>query len=365
MVALETAVEMKKTGRHCLTLCIEDSPLHQYLLKFHLDFKTVPPSAWPLAKWNLVRANLDHLRIKTVLLQRLGDLHSVFWASLFKDIRVVGISHIFVTRKKDDFWHRLIYQKINLLISLTHIQTENIIEHLPISPSKITVIPNWVEPKQFSANNFNSDFKQQIGAQAHLPILGVASRLDFQKGQDTAILAIAHLKKMGHLFQLAIIGTDTLNEKKISPRLRKMAADLGVEDLIFFLGHREDMPQVIASLDLVLVPSHCETFGRVILEAMASQVPVLATAAGGVPDIIKNSVSGYLVPPKNDLLLAERILEIFRNPEHKSRVIENAFNEVHSHFSKKIVWPQLLAAIDGLQSPQAEADSQFQKASAS
>src|SRR5207244_4255122 len=79
--------------------------------------------------------------------------------------------------------------------------------------------------------------------------------------------------------------------------LRQLAAELGVSESVSFLGGREDVPEIVRSLDVLLVPSWEEPFGRTILEGMAMEVPVIATNVGGPPEIVADGKDGLLLPP--------------------------------------------------------------------
>ena len=79
--------------------------------------------------------------------------------------------------------------------------------------------------------------------------------------------------------------------------LRHTVADLGLDDAVHFLGERDDIFRVLAGIDVLLVPSTEEPFGRTVIEAMAMGVPVIATDAGGPAEIIRDGVDGLVLPP--------------------------------------------------------------------
>jgi glycosyltransferase involved in cell wall biosynthesis len=89
------------------------------------------------------------------------------------------------------------------------------------------------------------------------------------------------------------------------------------------IGHRSDIDTIIASLDILLMPSPNETFGRVLIEAMASGVAIVASAGGGVPNIINNAENGLLVPPLNAEGMAKAIASYHKDPEMRRRLAHN------------------------------------------
>jgi glycosyltransferase involved in cell wall biosynthesis len=134
------------------------------------------------------------------------------------------------------------------------------------------------------------------------PVLGVLAQITPWKGQDTAIEVLARLRDRhpGAVLLLAgeakfVARETTFDNRAYERRLREQAAGLDVR----FLGEREDVPELLAALDLLLVPSWSEPFGRAIVEAMAMGTPVLATDQGGPPEIVEDGVTGRLLPPRD------------------------------------------------------------------
>ncbi|HEX8689131.1 MAG TPA: glycosyltransferase, partial [Solirubrobacterales bacterium] len=95
----------------------------------------------------------------------------------------------------------------------------------------------------------------------------------------------------------------------------RLAAELGVEDGVRFLGERGDVPRVLAAADLLLLPSWREAFGRIAIEAMAMAVPVAATDVGGPAEIVRPGVDGLLLPPRQPELWAQRLGPLIESSE--------------------------------------------------
>lgn len=105
--------------------------------------------------------------------------------------------------------------------------------------------------------------------------------------------------------------------------LESIVKELGIENRVYFCGFRDDPINIFQSLDLYVLPSLNEGIPLAMLEAMSSEVPVVATSVGGIPEVIKDKVNGLLVPPENPRALAEGILESLGNPgETAKRVVE-------------------------------------------
>lgn len=129
------------------------------------------------------------------------------------------------------------------------------------------------------------------------------------KGHSILFYAFEQLVRDFPFLKLLIVGTGP--EKK---RLEEQARELGIAGNVIFAGFRKDIPEVLTAVDIVVQPSLSEGFGLSIIEAMAMEKPVVASAVGGVPEIIKNRVNGLLVPPGDPIALSEAITSVLELP---------------------------------------------------
>jgi len=119
-----------------------------------------------------------------------------------------------------------------------------------------------------------------------------------------------------------------------------VARQLGVTDKIRHLGNQEDIESIIPCADLVFQPSEHESFGLVPLEAMACQVPVIATASGGICEVVEHGVTGYLCEVGDTDAMANYAIEILTNPERAQEMGKQGRQRATALFSKEIIIPQ-------------------------
>jgi glycosyltransferase involved in cell wall biosynthesis len=170
-------------------------------------------------------------------------------------------------------------------------------------------------------------------------LLGLVAQISPWKGQETAIEALRLLVRDGVDAQLLLIGSAKFvsratrydNEGYVA-ELRARVARSGLEDRVSWLGEREDVPALMRALDMLLLPSREEPFGRTLIEAMALGVPVLATNVGGPSEIIENGREGYLLSPSEPDAWAQAIRTVAESPELRGalglagrRRVEQAF----------------------------------------
>lgn len=341
MVAFENAIALSKNGFECTTLCLEGSPLEQHLKAQNLSTFSIQKKPFDFLK---VRSFIKSHNIQYFLVQLLKDLKLLSVASIgVADIKMIAIAHMFIGVNKKDFIHSWVYGKLQTLICLTQNHKENLLEFLPLKESQIEVLPNFVDCEKFNPRNRSEEIRTSLGAVPGVPLMGIASRLDPQKGQGVALEAMKILKQKNVPLRLVIVGENTKNETNYLEVLKTKTSEWGLEDRVHFTGYRADMDKLVASLDVLIMPSDRETFGRVLIEAMASRIPVIATNAGGVPNIIDDGINGLLVEPKNPQDLAGAMEKLATQPELRKTLAEGGYKKVQSTYSKDVVEKKFLS----------------------
>jgi len=165
--------------------------------------------------------------------------------------------------------------------------------------------------------------------QTGLPVLGVFSRITRWKGQDVVLRALVRLPSL-----IAVFAGEE-EDRAFGNELRLLATSLGVADRMRFLGFRKDVPQLMRAVDCIVhISIDPEPFGRVVVEGMLAGRPVIATRAGGVPEIIEDGVSGILIAPGSPDELAEALLRIFSDPGAAARMAANGQARALALFSE-------------------------------
>ncbi|MFA5027178.1 MAG: GT4 family glycosyltransferase PelF [Candidatus Methylomirabilota bacterium] len=147
------------------------------------------------------------------------------------------------------------------------------------------------------------------------PVVGTVARLVPVKGIEHLIEAAPAILRGAPSASLLIVGDGELRAP-----LAARARELGLADRIHFTGFRQDVPALIAGMDVFVLPSLNEGMGRVLVMAMALGKPIVATRVGGVPELLNGGEAGMLVPPANPAALAEAVLALIRNPDQAERI---------------------------------------------
>jgi glycosyltransferase involved in cell wall biosynthesis len=171
------------------------------------------------------------------------------------------------------------------------------------------------------------EVRSQLGFEANAPLILFAGRLAEQKKVDDLLKALDLLQYVQPNARTVIAGDGPLRE-----RLLATAHDYHLDDHVRFLGHREDVPRLMAAADLIVLPSSYEGMPNVVLEAMQFRKPVVATAAPGTTEVVVDGQTGLLVPIGNPPLLARAIRDVIRDPALARRLGEAGRDRVDTCF---------------------------------
>ncbi|HEX9532346.1 MAG TPA: glycosyltransferase [bacterium] len=160
------------------------------------------------------------------------------------------------------------------------------------------------------------------------PVVGVVGRLSPEKGVDLALVAHRWVTQRCPAARLWIVG-----DGPEQMRLTKIAQEIGLGSSVEWLGYRDDPAEVYRQIVVLLVPSRSEGLPNVVLEAMAHGIPVVAAAVGGVPEVVSDGETGFLVPPSDTNGLASRVVELLQSPALRRRLGQAAQDHVVARFS--------------------------------
>jgi len=179
------------------------------------------------------------------------------------------------------------------------------------SREKVAVVNNGFDLSEFPQGNtgMRSDFRKTLGISEEDIVAGVVGRIKWvRKGQEYVVRAIGILKTRGVKVWGLIVGTPFPGNEDHLVRLQDLARELGVEDQLIFTGELADPRPAYAGMDIFVLPSaQPEPFGGVVMEAMAMELPVVATRLGGSVDQVADGESGFLVEPANAEDLADKL----------------------------------------------------------
>jgi glycosyltransferase involved in cell wall biosynthesis len=189
--------------------------------------------------------------------------------------------------------------------------------------TRVVAVPNAVDTDRFHPGS-KDDARRQIGAHADRPLIVMLANLAAHKGQETAIRMVALLRKRGIEVSLWLAGSERGGATGYTEKLHRLVGELGVADLVSFLGQRDDVPEIVRAADCFLLPSTHEGLPLSVLEAQASGTVVLAAPTAGVPEVVADGETGFLIPAGDAAGYADRCERLLRNSGLRCRIEENA-----------------------------------------
>lgn len=207
----------------------------------------------------------------------------------------------------------------------------HMVEDFGLPYERLRFIPRGVDLEKFKFRPQTDEDSDQKTYR-----IGIIGRITPIKGHTVFIQAIGQVIKTEPDLKLKalIIGDADKGKEDYLVRLKQQVKKLKLTDYVDFLGRRDDIPEVLAELDLLVLPTIVpEAFGRVIIEAQAVGVPVIATRVGGIVDIIEDDDTGFLVPPEDSHSLAKAILRLIKDKRLRQRLIKSGRKNVEDKFT--------------------------------
>jgi glycosyltransferase involved in cell wall biosynthesis len=216
-----------------------------------------------------------------------------------------------------------------------------------LNPDRLTVIPNGIDLRSFEAAVAISRVAIGIPDDVHLALY--VGRLDPQKGLPDLLAAAERVTAQRPDWRLAIVG-----DGPGRPWLLEQFAMRGLREKVYWLGQRNDVPSLLKTADVLVLASLWEGMPNVVLEAMASRLPVIGTAVEGTEELVVPGQTGWLVPPRDPEALAHALIEAADSPERCRQYGEEGRLRVERDFSLETTlesYERLWAGVLGLELP--------------
>jgi len=217
------------------------------------------------------------------------------------------------------------------VIALSNIIARHMLDDFGVPHERISFVPRGVDLSRFSYMNPDEKRKKGFNVGIIARMTPLKGHLHFMKAMAKAARAIPDLK-------IWVVGSAPPSKEAYKEQVEVLTKRLGLWNCTEFLGTQRDIAAILSHLDLlVMATTTHEAFGRVVIEAQASGVPVVATAVGGVVDIIEDGKNGLLVPPADADRMADAAVRVFKDPAFARQLAESAYLKVKEKYNVELM----------------------------
>ena len=217
----------------------------------------------------------------------------------------------------------------NLVIAISQEVKEHLISDFKLDEKMVRVINNGIDLQGFGDFSGRQGFRESLGI-GNIPLVGIVARLSDVKGHAYLFKAMPNVLKSFPSVKLLVVG-----EGKMKDVLIKEADDLAIKDSVLFLAQVGGTENVLAGLDVFVMPSLQEGLGLALMEAMAQGLAVVGSAVGGIKTLIKDGQNGLLIMPADPVSLAEAIKRLLADKQLRDSLGASARKFIMDNFSKE------------------------------
>ena len=345
-------------GRGPLVAALEDMDVEVQVRSLSVLHRSLSPRYWMRFFGSLpgsIRALRQLIERRGIKLVHSNTSH-VYDGALAA--RAAGVAHVWHLREVHTGlspigWplSRLIYACSDLVIVMSDAVKEAFFDNRADPLRKIRKVHDGVDLHQFNPGNDGTAFRADVDLDPHTPLVGVVGRIAHWKGQRLFLRAAALAIEHGASAHFLIVGDAvTPGDYRLKEDLIELVDQREMKDAVTFAGVRSDVPQIMAALNVLVLPSEMpEPWGMVVLEAMATARPVVATRQGGPLESVEDGATGYLVPPDDPRPMAEAIVSLLQAPERAQAMgmrgrtrCEHCFDQRRTHQEIQRLYEQVL-----------------------
>jgi glycosyltransferase involved in cell wall biosynthesis len=351
--AADDAMEIARQGLPIRVACLQGSPLHEYLVHHEREAESL--QVVPL---DFVPRDFLDFNFRTFLHRQLAEgvmlVHTQQIALLWNlapwlwsrpRVALFASRYLISEQDKRNFLQRAIYTRLDALLVMSESLRNNVLATHPIRDRRVRLVSPGLDFSRFDPEQVDPGVKRRAwGADDETRVVGLVGRIHPNKGQETLIKAAAGLLKTSlsgrtralPKLKFVMVGEETLGStQEYLNELRAMVQQFRIQDHVVFSGYEENLPEVMRSMDLLVMPSRQESFGLVALEAMAMECPVILSDVGSAREWVGEQEFGLTVRPEDAFDLQRQIRFILENPDVAQQMGARARQRAIERFGKK------------------------------
>ncbi|PKL83229.1 MAG: hypothetical protein CVV24_05935 [Ignavibacteriae bacterium HGW-Ignavibacteriae-3] len=240
--------------------------------------------------------------------------------------------------------HKWIYNRINLALAISGVIKQNLIDTTPLTEDKIILLYNAIDVNRFNPEKFDRrKIREEFNIDNTEILIGMNARFSPGKGYEEFLHAAKELSEQYKNVRFIAVGGPSKGEDDYAMEIKTMASNLGLDGKVIFTGFRNDVPEILASLDIFVFPSHAEAFGLALVEAMSMKLPSVCSNTDGVLDIAIDHETSLLFKKADYHDLSEKLSELINNPDERAIFGNAARKRAVNVFSMKLITSKLIS----------------------
>ena len=255
-------------------------------------------------------------------------------------VKLVLTRHHYLPLKRGTLY-RWLLGNVAAVIAVSESVRESVIERLQLPPERVRTLPNWIDPDRFKPGDREAA-RAMFRVRSNI-VVACIGQITPAKGQEEFVRAAANLARIRTDVEFLVVGEEREEGVPFTRHLTELGESLGLAERLRFLGRISHIPALLAAADVVVVPSWDEGFSLVTIEAMAARRAVLASNVGGIAGIIRDNVTGLMVPPRDVHALTDKLLWLVSDAPLRERLSVQGQRDVYARFGREQIIDQIEA----------------------
>ncbi len=232
-------------------------------------------------------------------------------------------------------WLNFVHYLPDRIVTCGEAVRQRLVEECGFPAGQVVSIPTGIDFTRFAPARPRGEVRSELGIAEEAYLVLMVGVIRSVKRHEVALRAFRTLLDTLPGARLALAGEGPMREG-----MERLAAELGIAEQVRFLGHRDDIPDLMGAADALLLTSRSEGVPQAVTQALGLGLPVVATAVGGVPELVRHEETGLLIPPENPTAAAEALLQLAQDPALAARLGAAGRQHALAHFSLEAMLDQ-------------------------
>lgn len=347
MYSLQTAEELVKSGLAVDLLCFPGSQLHleaeKHGIRTHtLKFSNYFSPAVTIKLYGILKKE----QYDIVHAEASKDLWLIVPALKFSSLKtpLIFTKHVGSYIVKRDLLHKWIYNRVDRALAISGVIMKNLIDTTPLTEDKIILLYDAIDVNKFNPEKYDKrKIRKEFNVGDNELLIGMNARFSPGKGHEEFLHSAKEITQQFQNIRFIAVGGPSKGEDDYAEEIKNLASELGLDEKVIFTGFRNDVPEILASMDIFVFPSHAEAFGLALVEAMSMKLPSVCSNTDGVLDIAVDHETSLLFQKADYHDLTEKLSELIKNPDERVNYGNAARKRAVDVFSMELITSKLIS----------------------